>query len=92
MENGQWLFLFAIFIGLHFEMILRNSKSDNGKKTGKTWIKKSLWVNEFRISKKRPAETALPARQQGAPQKAGVFLVFRYLQRPSKALLWVRIG
>jgi hypothetical protein len=36
MENGQWLFLFAIFIGLHFEMILRNSKSDNGKKTGKT--------------------------------------------------------
>lgn len=48
-ENGQWLFLFAIFIWLHFEMILRNSKSDNWKKTGKTWIKKYLgqWVQNF---------------------------------------------
>ena len=63
-------------------------KSDNWKKT----VLKDLGFNEFRFSKEREAETALPAGREDKVEKAGVSLVRGHFQGTSEALLRVILG
>ena len=71
-----------------FDKFCNFLKSENRKKT----VLKDLGFDEFRFSKKREAETALPAGREDNVEKAGVSLVRRHFQGTSEALLRVILG